>query len=230
MNYVISSIILLVITIIIIFLLSIDNNIDKFKNKIKDTFSTIKSTQINYLNEYDSNILLHFLKSHYQAYDNIMIPKKVFYTIEKDKNVYVMQDIEIIGFKFNNINTFTENKHTITVKFTSIKNELFIGRYTLFGQNGNYYIESDSSNLPVNKILSNNNVIQPQSILKTSKREKITKPILSETRNNIFTEPRSDYNNTTDIFDMIPDIIHLSTHEEDSVLNTTATPQKNQRA
>ena len=59
MNYILSSVILLVITIIIIYLFSIDNNIDKFKNKLNATFNTIKSNQINYLNEFDLSLLLY---------------------------------------------------------------------------------------------------------------------------------------------------------------------------
>ena len=282
MNYIISSIILLVITIIIIYLLSIDNNIDKFKNKFNETFSTLKSTKINYLNEQDTNILLYFLKSYFQQYDNIMIPKKVFYTNDKNNTGYIMEDIEIIGYTFNN-NTFNENKHKITVKFILVKNELFIGRYTLFGQNGNYYIEVDNNLshtigitelIPIDKPIAKpidkpiakpitkpitkpikGILVEPRKKNVLIKQETFSEPRQDTSNNSFLIEPRQDTSNnsvfikprkntsnnsvfidrqdmnTTDIFDMIPDIIHLSSNvEEDSDILTTATPRKNQRA
>lgn len=250
MNYIISSIVLLVITLVIIYLLSIDNNIDKFKNKFKETFSTFKSTEINYLNDIDSSILLHFLKSQYTQYDNIMIPKKVFYT--GDKTGYIMKNIEIIGFTFNN-NTFTENKHTITIKFITIKNELFVGRYTLFGQNGNYYIDQPINNIieqPIDHIIEPiDHIIEP--IVVKKKKTDIKQPIKSILSNKTKLDKQPNYEhdslgnlnrhlpraevwseiNTTDIFDMIPDILHLSSNlEEDSDIITTLSPQTNQRA
>ena len=135
MNYIVSSIVLLVIIMIIIYILSIDNNSYKLKNKLKEMFSVAGSKKINYINEKDSLLLLNFLKSHYNNYANVMIPKKIFYI--KDEEGYIMKDVDIITYKFN---SNTSENHTITIKFIPIKNELFIGRYTLFGMNGNYYI------------------------------------------------------------------------------------------
>ena len=214
MNYILSSIILLVVTIIIIYLFSIDNNIDKFKNKMKETFTTIKSDKINYLNDTDSSMLLHFLKSYYNTYDNIMIPRKVFYCMDKTNNGYILEEVQIIGFKLQN-NTFIENNHTITIKFIPIKNELFVGRYTLFGKNGNFYIELDDK--PVDVIVD-----IPEKKLSKKKNKSKSNTILSEVK---------DMNTATDILDMIPDIIHLSSDvEENTDRITTVTPQKNRYA
>ena len=118
MNYIISSIVLLVVVIIIIYILSIDNNIDKLKNKIKDIFKVAKSKDINYINENDSLILLKYLKTQYGTFDNIMIPKKIFYNKEND--YYIMKNINIICYKIYN-NTITEFPHTLTIKFIPIK-------------------------------------------------------------------------------------------------------------
>ena len=253
MNYILSSIILLVVTIIIIYLFSIDNNIDKFKNKIKETFTTIKSDKINYLNEIDSSMLLHFLKSYYPNYDNIMIPRRVFYTIDKINNGYILEDIQIIGFKLEN-NIFTENTHTITVKFIPIKNELFVGRYTLFGKNGNYYIELD--NIP--EVIIPEKKLSKKKIKKLNTEEEINVsnnspnqlvPTLDNdsiqvSRDNdsiqVSRDKQSNLNPTfsevkdyalTDILDMIPDIIHLSSDvEENTERLTTITPRKNHYA
>ena len=203
MNYIISSIILLVVVLIIIYLFSIDNNIDRFKNKIKDTCTTIKTEKTNYINESDSMILLQFLKSHYNSYDNILIPKKIFYILDKDE--YTMKEFKIIGYKINNTNLFDEVNHTITVKFTPIKNELFIGRYTLFGTNGNYYIETDINDQKSKKPLQSILVKKPPPEIIKKKSE--NEPVVT----------------ATDILDMIPDIIHLSSETERI---TTATPIK----
>jgi hypothetical protein len=214
MNYIISSIILLVVVLIIIYLFSIDNNIDRFKNKIKDTCTTIKTEKTNYISETDSMILLQFLKSHYNLYDNILIPKKIFYILNKDE--YTLKEINIIGYKINDNFSFGEVKHTITIKFIPIKNELFIGRYTLFGVNGNYYIETDIND----EKSKSNKKLQP--IIKNTPIE--TKPSKNESiKNKIDDNPLIT---ATDILDMIPDIIHLSSDEKDTERITTVTPAK----
>lgn len=206
MNYIISSIVLLVVIMVIIYLLSIDNNIDKFKNKIVDTFTTIKSKEMNYINESDSVILLHFLKTYYPQYNNIMIPKKIFYD-KFEESGYIMADINIIGYKLVD-NIYINTEHIITIKFIPIKNELFIGRYTLFGINGNYYIEKDSNMIQINE--KNTNIIPNIQNKKKS--------ILRQER------PIDTTYSATDVLDMIPDIIHLSSNmEEDSEIITTMT-------
>jgi len=208
MNYVISSIVLLVVIMIIIYLLSIDNNMEKFKNKIKDTFTTIKSTNLNYINETDSINLLQFLKSYYPQYNNIMIPKKIFYTKIEDNN-YIMTDINIIGYKLEN-NLYLNTDHIVTIRFIPIENELFIGRYTLFKVNGNYYIEKD-----------NRNIVKPDVIVSDKKQNnKEVKSILKNEKKHTYDPNYS----VTDILDLIPDIIHLSSDiEDDSEIVTTAT-------
>lgn len=212
MNYIISSIVLLVVVLIIIYLFSIDNNIDRFKNKFKDTCKTIKTEKTNYISENDSMILLQFLKSHYNLYDNILIPKKIFYLL--DKNEYTIKELNIIGYKINDNFLFDEVNHTITMKFIPIKNELFIGRYTLFGINGNYYIETDIND---QKSKSNKKL---QSIIKNTPIESIkNESIKNKTEDNPLIT-------ATDILDMIPDIIHLSSDERDTERITTVTPVK----
>ena len=267
MNYILSSVILLVVTIIIIYLFSIDNNIDKFKTKLNDTFTIIKSNQINYLNELDASLLLHFLKSQYTHYDNIMIPKRVFYTLDKTNNNYILNNVQIIGFKLHN-NIFIENNHIITIKFIPIKNELFVGRYTLFGKNGNYCIENNIPNnvipsIPEKKISSKKtkhistnfkqNVTDNHSDVKdittdvkdittdvkdittdvkdiTSDIKDITSDIKDITSD--IKDIATDVKNitATDVLDMIPDIIHLSSDEEQNYIITPMTRQKNHYA
>jgi len=202
MNYIISSTILLVVISIIIYLFSINNNTHKIKNKISETFHTIKSDKLNYLNNIDTINLLQFLKTYYGQYDNIMIPKKIYYNIDAETNDYIMNNIEIIGYKFNN-NIFNETKFAIDIKFIPIKNDLFVGRYCLFGLNGNYMIYDDNSQDPV--INTQESVINTQiplkSCIKRNNKSNDT-TIISETK--------------SDIFDMIPDIIHLSTSEKEN--------------
>ena len=146
MNYIISSIVLLVVILIIIYILSIDNNIEKIKIKMTELFSAIKSNKTNYINDIDAMLLLNFIKSKYNKYDNIMIPKKIYYT--KLHNDYIMKDVNVL---------FTSNKTDETVKllirFTPIMNDLFIGQYSLFGLNGNYSIETDEiTNVPIDNL------------------------------------------------------------------------------
>ena len=179
MNYIVSSIVLLVIVIIIIYILSIDNNIDKLRNKFKDIFKVAKSKDINYMNNKDSLILLTYLKKQYNMFDNVMIPKKIFYN--KIDDYYIIKNIDMIGYKItgNNINETSQN---ISIKFIPINNELFIGQYSLFGLNGNYYIINDSipENIPEN---------MPKNMPKN------------------MPENMPENNNSSD---MIPDIIQLS--------------------
>jgi len=223
MNYIISSIVLLVVVIIIIYILSIDNNIDKLKNKIKDIFKVAKSKDINYINENDSLILLKYLKTQYGTFDNIMIPKKIFYNKEND--YYIMKNINIIGYKIFK-NSITETPQNITIKFIPIKNELFIGQYSLFGLNGNYYIVDIDinkttikdnmavklpENLPEN--LSENLPENSPSNKPTNIENNILENNISE--NNIIND--TTINNSSD---MIPDIIHLSSDDEDEIIAT----------
>ena len=182
---------------------------EKFKNKLRDTFVTIKSKELNYINQTDSMNLLYFLKSYYPPYNNIMIPKKIFYTKIED-TAYIMSNINIIGYKLEN-NIYLNTEHTINIKFIPIKNELFIGRYTLFGINGNYYIEKDSNDII--KIPDPNPIIISEKI----NTNKYIKSIL-----------KSDMTHSvTDVLDLIPDIIHLSSNIEDDSVNITTESEQN---
>ncbi len=135
MNYIISSIVLLSIIMIIIYILSIDNNMDKLKNKIKEIFSVVKSKKINYLNENDNKNLLLFIKQHFNSDDNIIIPSKIFY--EKTDIGFEMNNINIICYKYNN-NKFDEVPYKINILFVPFEKDNYISNQTLFGLHGNY--------------------------------------------------------------------------------------------
>ena len=212
MNYIVSSIVLLVIVIIIIYILSIDNNIDKLRNKFKDIFKVAKSKDINYMNNKDSLILLTYLKKQYNMFDNVMIPKKIFYN--KIDDYYIIKNIDMIGYKItgNNINETSQN---ISIKFIPINNELFIGQYSLFGLNGNYYIINDSipENMPKNmsenmpKNMSEN---MPKNMPKNIP-DNMPK-IIPDNMPKIIPDNMPENNNSSD---MIPDIIQLSSDVDD---------------
>ena len=193
MNYIISSIILLVVVIIIIYILSIDNNIDKIKNKLKEMFKVAKSKDINYINEADSLILLKYLKSQYGMYDNIMIPKKIFYIKEND--YYIMKNIDIIGYNIVNDNIIDTSK-TITIKFIPIKNELFIGQYSLFGINGNYYI---IDKMDISNTLDNNKMDISNIVYTSDKNDKMDISNISDKNNKMDISNTLDKNNKMDI-------------------------------
>lgn len=101
-----------------------------------ELFSAIKSNKTNYINEIDAIMLLNFIKSKYNKYDNIMIPKKIYYT--KLQNEYIMKDVNVLF-----VSNKTEETAKLLIRFTPITNDLFIGQYSLFGLNGNYSIEND---------------------------------------------------------------------------------------
>jgi hypothetical protein len=226
MNYIVSSIILLVIIMIIIYILSIDNNMYKLKNKCKEMFKVAGSKDISYINENDSYILLQFLKGYYNMYDNIMIPKKIYYT--KDENNYIMKEVNIIGYKLGNDNMVTNKNHIINIKFTPIKNDLFIGQFSLFGINGNYYVENIveeinnniNNNSNINNNINNNNNNNNINTIKNQINEKTI-------QNKIYSDIVENNINTINSSDMIPDIIHITSDiEEDSDIVTTVTPSK----
>ncbi len=187
MNYIISSIVLLTIVLIIIYILSIDNNLEKFKNKIRELIIVFKSKKINYLNEKDTYNLLNYIKEHYSTnINNIIIPNKIFY--KKTDNGYEMTDIKIIIYKKNSLN---EEEHSINILFIPHKKEHYVSNQTLLGLYGNYIITNNNDN--------NNNDNNDNEI------------------------------NNTEVFSMIPDIIHLSEHETEhnnnSEENTTDTAE-----
>jgi hypothetical protein len=206
MNYIISSIVLLSVIMIIIYILSIDNNADKLKNKLTELFTVVKSKKINYLNDKDNKNLLSYIKQHFKSDENIIIPTKVFY--EKTERGIEMNNINIICYKYNN-NNFEEIPYNINILFVPFEKDNYVSNQTLFGIHGHYMIS----------ILNNKEV-------------KIDKPVENKPKtvqfntNNTFIPNNYENDNQetyTDVLDMIPDIIHLS--EDNSEIDTTDTEQ-----
>ena len=206
MNYIISSIVLLAVIMIIVYILSIDNNADKFKNKIKELFSVAKSKKINYLNEKDHRNLLNYIKQHFYSDDNVTIPTKIFY--DKTDRGYEMNNIDIICYKYND-STFLEKPNKINILFVPHEKDNYVSNQTLFGIYGNYMIKQLNEN-----INENDTSIQNKKVKFTNNDTFIPQNNKTE-ENNIETY--------TDILDMIPDIIHLS--EDNSMVNTTDTEE-----
>ena len=188
MNYVISSIILLSVVFIIIYILSIDNNIHKVKNKLQEFFTVFKSKNINYLNDKDNINLLNYIKYQFKnndKYDNITIPSKIYY-IKTDKG-YELNNINIICYKYDD-NNFKELPYTINILFVPFEKDNYFSNQTLFGLHGNYMMTIINGN-----------------------KEKIT-PV--QEKKVSFAEEDSIIN--TEVLDMIPDIIHLSESDENT--------------
>ena len=212
MNYIISSIVLLSIIMIIIYILSIDNNMHKLKNKINELFSVVKSKKVNYLNDKDNKNLLEFIKQNFNSDDNIIIPSKIFY--DKTENGFEMNNINIICYKYNN-NKFDEIPYKINILFVPFEKDNYISNQTLFNLHGNYKLEivEDTKKKVEEK---------RKSVQFSEKKEIINETFISadhkETnRETIATETY------TDVLDMIPDIIRLSETEENIDNDTTDT-------
>jgi hypothetical protein len=192
MNFIISSIILLAVIMIIIYILSIDNNIDKLKNKLKEIFSVVKSKKINYLNEKDNKNLLLYIKQHFNSEDNVTIPLKIYYN--KTELGYEMNNINIICYKYIN-NEFIEIHKMVDILFVPFEKDNYISDQSLFNLYGNYKIKMINDTEKKSVQFTNNDTFIPQN------NQEIDNP---ETY--------------TDVLDMIPDIIHLS--EDNSSINT----------
>lgn len=217
MNYIISSIVLLAVIMIIIYILSIDNNLDKLKNKLKELFVVAKSKNTNYLNEKDHTNLLNYIKHHFNSIDNVTIPSKVYYN--KTERGYEMNDINIICYKYNN-NSFNEIPYKINILFVPFEKDNYISNQTLFNYHGNYMI-----NIIDTKSVSGSVLSEPASepAPKTEQKMKTVKFNNNATfipQNNIEEDKQETY---TDVLDMIPDIIQLS--EDNSPLDTTDTDE-----
>ena len=227
MNYIISSIVLLAVIMIIIYILSIDNNTDKLKNKFKEIFSVVKSKKINYLNEKDNRNLLLYIKQHFKYnninnidnIDNITIPSKIFYN--KTDRGYEMNDINIICYKYLN-NDFYEDMKKLNILFVPFEKENYVSNQILFNIHGHY------------KLTINNNISKQTSTpdIKTPNNKPVeitlpqTKSVQFNTNNTFIPQVNQNNDNQetyTDILDMIPDIIHLS--EDNSPLDTTDTEE-----
>jgi len=228
MNYIISSIILLAVVLIIIYILSIDNNMAKFSNKIKEVFNTVKSNKLNFLSEKDNMNLLYFIKSSFKYDDNVIIPKKIFYT--KTENGYEINDLDIICYKYN-VNSFTERPYKVNILFVPFEKDHYMSNQSLLGMHGNYKMDIVSFDKMIvhnNEGFDNNIQENIPSEKKTS--EKSQKKVRIDT-NDIFIPTESipleyipsesiNKNEETDILDMIPDIIHLTS--EDDTTDTIA--------
>ncbi len=207
MNYVISSIILLSIVFIIIYILSIDNNIHKVKNKVQEFFKVFKSKQINYLNDKDNINLLNYIKYQFKNNDNVTIPNKIFY-IKTDKG-FELNNINIICYKYDN-NNFKEIPYTINILFVPFEKDNYFSNQTLFGLHGNYTMT-----------IINGQIENTQEKV-IEKAQDIFKKVTFAEEDNII---------NTEVLDMIPDIIHLSEdksddkYEDNSDDNTTDTEQ-----
>uniref|UniRef100_A0A6C0HVI4 Uncharacterized protein n=1 Tax=viral metagenome TaxID=1070528 RepID=A0A6C0HVI4_9ZZZZ len=208
MNYIISSIVLLSIIMIIIYILSIDNNMHKLKNKLNELFSVVKSKKVNYLNDKDNKNLLEFIKQNFNSDDNIIIPSKIFY--DKTDNGFEMNNINIICYKYNN-NKFDEIPYKINILFVPFEKDNYISNQTLFNLHGNYKLEivEDTKKKVEEK---------RKSVQFSEKQEIINETFISaDHREMIATETY------TDVLDMIPDIIRLSETEENIDNDTTDT-------
>jgi hypothetical protein len=135
MNYVISSIILLAIILIIIYILSIDNNTEKLRNKFKEIFSVVKSNKVNYLSDKDNINLLNYLRSYFRDYQNVIIPHRIYYNIIDKK--YKLNTFEAICYKYNN-NILNDTTFTVNMTFIPTNKDNYIGSNMLFNMVGNY--------------------------------------------------------------------------------------------
>jgi hypothetical protein len=221
MNYIISSIVLLAVIMIIVYILSIDNNADKFKNKIKELFSVAKSNKINYLNDKDHKNILNYIKQHFYTDNNVTIPTKIYYN--KTEIGYEMNDIDIICYKYNN-NSFSEKPNKISILFVPHEKDNYVSNQTLFGIHGNYMIKKenieDEPTPKLEKNMTQNMAPKMKQELSLDKKVKFNEDDTFIPQININNDNNETY---TDVLDMIPDIIHLS--ENNSELNTTDTEQ-----
>jgi len=223
MNYIISSIILLAVVLIIIYILGIDNNMAKFSNKIKEVFNTVKSNKLNFLSEKDNMNLLYFIKSSFKYDDNVIIPKKIFYT--KTENGYEINDLDIICYKYN-VNSFTEKPYKVNILFVPFEKDHYMSNQSLLGIHGNYKMDIVSFDKMTthinNEEFTNDDKPIERRVSEKKTSEKSQKKVRIDT-NDIFIPSESinqQKNEDTDVLDMIPDIIHLTS--EDDTTDTIA--------
>jgi hypothetical protein len=207
---------------IIIYILSIDNNADKFKNKIKELFSVAKSKKINYLNDKDHKNILNYIKQHFYSDDNVTIPTKIYYN--KTDRGYEMNDIDIICYKYNN-SSFTEKPNKINILFVPHEKDNYVSNQTLFGIHGNYMIQVINIEPPKQTIQMEQKIApKKQDSFADNKKVTFNKNDTFIPQINQDNQDNQENQETyTDILDMIPDIIHLS--ENNSELDTTDTDQ-----
>tara|TARA_Y100000389_G_C17431036_1_gene502641 strand:- start:1116 stop:1739 length:624 start_codon:yes stop_codon:yes gene_type:complete len=168
---------------------------DIFKKNISNVFKNKEKFKIIKLNYIDTQNILRFLQTKFN-YDNILVPKDIEYKLEEN-NIFIFDDIKIIGKKFNYGKEII-NDHIISFKFTPNNNDTFISNQDLFGINGNFKITKINENN-----LNNVNIVQNK-----------TKKIIENVKNE----------DTENIFNNVPDIIHLTSESEieiDSIQETT---------
>jgi hypothetical protein len=220
MNYIISSIILLAVVLIIIYILSIDNNMEKFSNKLKDIFNTVKSNKLNFLSEKDNMNLLYFIKSSFKYDDNVIIPKKIFYI--KTENGYEINDLDIICYKYN-VNSFTETPYKVNILFVPFEKDHYMSNQSLLGMHGNYKMDIVSFDKAIthinNEEFTNDDKPVERKVSEKKSSEKSQKKVRIDT-NDVFIPSEYNQNEETDVLDMIPDIIHLTS--EDDTTDTIA--------
>ena len=233
MNYIVSSIILLAVVLIIIYILSIDNNMEKFSNKLKDIFNSVKSNKLNFLSEKDNVNLLNFIKASFKYDDNVIIPKKIFYT--KTENGYEINDLDIICYKYN-VNSFIEKLYKINILFVPFEKDHYMSNQSLLGIHGNYkmdivssdkaivhseeneYFENKQNIIEQNKPIINKKTNNKEPTIETRvTSEKQAKKVTIDTNDIFISNTNSE---TQDVLDMIPDIIHLTS--EDDTTDTIA--------
>lgn len=145
MNYIIFSIILLVIVMIIIYLLSIEHNMNKIKNKGKELVCIFKSKK-DYLNNKDSKNLLEYIKTRFDNNFNIVIPDKIYY--QKTDKGYELNDIDIVCYENilrDHENVLKEHNYTINVLFTPINKNNCTSTYKILGQPGCFILNKQLS-------------------------------------------------------------------------------------
>ena len=233
MNYIVSSIILLAVVLIIIYILSIDNNMEKFSNKLKDIFNSVKSNKLNFLSEKDNVNLLNFIKASFKYDDNVIIPKKIFYT--KTENGYEINNLDIICYKYN-VNSFTESPYKVNILFVPFEKDHYMSNQSLLGMHGNYkmdivssdkaivhseeneYFENKQNIIEQNKPIINKKTNNKEPTIETrAPSEKQAKKVTIDTNDFFISNTNSE---TQDVLDMIPDIIHLTS--EDDTTDTIA--------
>lgn len=168
---------------------------DIFKKNISNVFKNKENFKIIKLNYIDTQNILRFLQTKFN-YDNILVPKDIEYKLE-EKNIFIFDDIKIIGKKFNEGKEII-NEHIISFKFTPNNNDTFISNQDLFGINGNFKITKINENN-----LNNVNIVKNK-----------TKKVIENIKNE----------DTENIFNNVPDIIHLTSESEieiDSIQETT---------
>lgn len=213
MNYIVSSIILLSVILIIIYLLSIDNNMERFSNKLKDIFNTVKSPKLNFLSEKDNINLLNFIKNSFKYDDNVTIPTKIYYN--KTDIGYEINDLDIITYKYRE-NGFMENTYKINILFVPFEKAHYMSNQSLLGMHGNYKMDIISHNKPVLHI-DNNEHIDNNKHIDNINPPKKKKSSLKKPKEEIFiTDPNDPFAG------LIPDVIHI-TSEQFSENNTTDT-------